>query len=145
MLLLTVTLPPAFASTYAFTDCCVGTNVAELLAILSSSTKPVIVLPPTRAPTKLSNSRVPVISTLPVPSGASVIFPSVPSVNVIVPLLVPSFVLKTKSFVLFDVKVAAALPFPRIICVDVDFNLIPLAVLDVSSKLPLPLVVVAPK
>ena len=33
-------------STYAFTDCCVGTNVAESELILSSSTNAVIVILP---------------------------------------------------------------------------------------------------
>ena len=37
---------PADASTYALTDCCVGTFVAELDAISSSSTKSVIVIVP---------------------------------------------------------------------------------------------------
>jgi hypothetical protein len=34
------------ASTYAFTDCCVGTSVAEFEDISSSSTKAVIVIEP---------------------------------------------------------------------------------------------------
>ena len=38
--------PPAFASTYAFTDCCVGINVAELDDMSSSSTKAVTVIVP---------------------------------------------------------------------------------------------------
>ena len=38
------------ASTYALTDCCVGTFVAELDIILSSSTKSVIVIVPSERP-----------------------------------------------------------------------------------------------